>query len=125
MPRSIHCHHSESVTASAHRRDDWNYAYHVRPVVINLGDRRQTISPLEAQLLLGELGHLPRARHRAAEKTATDVVHGLAAGCAIPLDEDGRRTVLRAIEGVRARRGLSGGLGRLRELLVRSPEPVV
>ncbi len=111
--------------ASAHRRDDWSYAYHVRPLVVDLGDRRHTISALEVQLLLGELGRLPKARHRAAEEAACGLVHALASGCAIGLGEDEKRVVLRAIEGVRAGRGLTGGLARLRELLLRSAEPVI
>ena len=110
---------------SPQRLGDWNFAYHVRPVVFELGERRQAISPLEAQLLLGELGRLPKARHQAAEETAADIVHGLAAGCAVALHQEGRRCVLRAIEGVRARRGLTGGLAPLRELLLRSPGAVL
>jgi hypothetical protein len=113
------------VPVSSQRLDDWNAAYQVRPVVIDLGDRRQTISPHEAQLLLGELGRLPRARHRAAEETALDIVHGLAVGCAVTLGDEGRRCVLRAVEGVRARRGLPSGLAQLRELLLHSPNAVV
>lgn len=116
---------AENVPASPQRSDDWAFAYQVRPVVIDLDARRLTISPVEAQLLLGELGRLPRARHRAAEETAADIVHGLAAGCAIALDDEGRRTVLRAIEGVRARRGLPHGLAQLRDLILRAPRPVV
>ena len=125
MPGSADRAHCESVPASPQRNDDWSFAYHVRPVVIELGTQRQTISPVEAQLLLGELGRLPRARHRAAEETAGDIVHGLAAGCAILLDDEGRRTVLRAIESARASRALSNGLAQLRELLLRAPESVV
>jgi hypothetical protein len=113
------------VDVSAHRRDDWNYAYHVRPFVVELGDRRQTISALEAQLLLGELARLPKARHQAAEDTACGIVHGLASGCALGLDEDERRVVLRAIEGVRARRSLPSGLTSLRGLLLRADQPVI
>jgi hypothetical protein len=113
------------VPVTPQRLNDWSFAYQVRPVVIDLGTQRQTISPMEAALLLGELGRLPRARHGAAEETALDVVHGLAAGCAVALNDDGRRCVLRAIEGVRAKRALPSGLARLRELILRSPDPVV
>ena len=115
----------ETVPASPQRLNDWSFAYQVRPLVIEIGAQRQTISAVEAQLLLGELGRLPRARHQAAEDTAADLVHGLAAGSAVALGEDGRRCVLRAIEGVRASRGLTAGLGRLRELLVRAPDAVL
>jgi len=113
------------VPVSPQRLDDWGFAYQVRPVVIDLGTRRQTVSALDVQLLLGELGRLPRARHQAAEETAVDIVHGLAAGCAIALEADGRRCMLRAIEGIRARRSLPVGLARLRELLVQAPESVI
>jgi hypothetical protein len=113
------------VPVSPQRLNDWGFAYHMRPVVIELGAQRRTIALFEAQLLLGELGRLPRARHEAAEETAVDVVHGLANGKAVALDDDGRRCLLRAIEGVRARRGLTTGLKHLRELLLRSPGPVV
>ncbi len=118
--------HAETVTASAQRMDDWNFAYHVRPVVIDLGEQRQTISPLDAQLLLGELARLPTARHRTAAATAESIICGLTRACAVSLDEDDQRTVLRAVEGVRARRRLSCGLGSLRALLVHLlAEPVV
>jgi len=113
------------VPVSLQRLDDWGAAYQVRPVVIDLGSRRQTISPVEAQLLLGELGRLPRARHQAAEQTAVELMHGLAAGCAFSPDDEGRRCLLRAVEGVRARRGLPHGLVQLRELLVRSARSVI
>jgi hypothetical protein len=113
------------VPVSLQRLNDWGAAYQVRPVVIELGSRRQTISPVDVQLLLGELGRLPRARHQAAEQTAVQLMHCLAAGCAFSADDDGRRCLLRAVEGVRARRGLPRGLVQLRELLVRSPGAVV
>jgi len=117
--------HRESVGISPQRRDDWSFAYHVRPVVLEIGGRRLTISPHETQLLIGELGRLPRARHRAAEQTAVELMHGLAAGAAVVLDDDGRRCTLRAVEGVRDRRGLTSGLARLREQLLHAPEPVL
>lgn len=110
---------------SPQRLTDWDFAYQVRPVVLELGERRETITRYDAQLLLGELGRLPKARHQAAEEAAMDIVHGLAAACAVELGDDGRRCVLRAIEGVRARRGLTSGLAQLRELLMRSPGVVV
>jgi hypothetical protein len=113
------------VPTSPQRLNDWSFAYYVRPVVLELGGRRQTITPHDAQLLLGELGRLPKARHRAAEDTAADLVHGLAAGCAVTLGADGRRCVLRAVEGIRARRPLTSGLAQLRELLMRSPHAVI
>jgi hypothetical protein len=71
---------------------------------------------------LGELTRLPNDRYRVAETLAASFVRGLAGACAISLDEEERRTVLRAIEGARSRRMLPSGLGRLRELLL---EPVV
>jgi len=125
MPRPAVRDQGETVPSSPQRLDDWSFAYQVRPVVIDLGTRRQTVSALDVQLLLGELGRLPRARHQAAEETAVDIVHGLASGRAIALEADGRRCMLRAIEGIRARRSLPAGLARLRELLVRSPGSVI
>ena len=110
---------------SLQRRDDWSFAFQVRPVVVDLGERRHTISPHEAQLVLGELGRLPKARHRAAEETAIGLVSALAGGVAFAPGDDERRCLLRAVEGVRARRTLSTGLVRLRELLVRSPGSVI
>jgi hypothetical protein len=111
------------VKASAQRQGDWNFAYTVRPVVIELDDRRHSISALEAQLLLGELGRLPRARYEAAEEIACGLVHGLAGGCAVSRDGAERGALLRAIEGVRARRGLPSGLAQLRTLLLRTAQP--
>jgi hypothetical protein len=43
----------------------------------------------------------------------------------VTLGDEGRRCVLRAVEGVRARRGLPSGLAQLRELLLHSPNAVV
>ena len=110
---------------SPQRRDDWGFAFQVRPVVIALDGRRLTISPQEAHFLLAELGRLPRARHQAAEETAAELMHGVAAGSAVSLDDDARRCVLRAIEGVRVRGNLPDGLTKLRRSLLHSPEPVV
>jgi hypothetical protein len=110
---------------SPQRRDDWGFAYHVRPVLLELEGRRVAISPHETQLLLGELGRLPRARHQGAETVAGDLVHGLAAGCAVALDEEGRRCVLRSIEGLCVGRGLTSGLTKLRAELLRAATPVL
>ncbi len=107
------------------RLEDWGVSYHVRPLVVELEGRRQPISPADAQLLLTELGKLPRARHRAAEETAVAIVRGLASACIVVLDDDGRRSLLRAIEGVRTTRRLSNGLAQLRELLLRAPNAVL
>jgi hypothetical protein len=123
MPGSGSSDQAETVKASAKRQDDSGFAYCVRPVVIELDSRRQTISAIEAQLLLGELGRLPRARYRAAEETAIGLVRGIAGGCAVSLQDDERGALLRAIEGVRARRGLPSGLAQLRTLLLRAPSP--
>jgi len=113
------------VGISPQRRDDWEFAFQVRPVVVELAGRRLTISPQEAHSLLAALGRLPRARHHAAEETAAELMHGLAAGSAVSLDDDARRCVLRAIEGVRMRGKLSAGLAELRLSLLHSAEPVV
>ena len=109
----------------AQRAYDWQLAYHVRPVVVDLGDRRHTISAHEAQLVLVELGRLPGNRHRSAGETATSFMNTLAGGGALALGDNERRSVLRAIEGIRARHGLSAGLAELRRLLLHAPEPVV
>jgi len=111
--------------ASSQRLADWGASFHVRPLVVELNGRRQPIAPVEAQLLLAELGRLPKARHQAAEETAVAVVRGLAAACIVELDDDRRRTLLRAIEGIRAARRLPPGLARLRNMLLHSPEPVL
>jgi hypothetical protein len=110
---------------AAQRSRDWQLAYHVRPVLVELGGRRHPISAHEAQLVLVELGRLPGTRHRAAEETAASFMHGLAGGGAIALDEAGRRSALRAVEGIRARHGLSSGLATLRRLLLDAHEPSV
>jgi len=46
-------------------------------------------------------------------------------GLTVGLGEDEKRVVLRAIEGVRARRSLPSGLTTLRGLLLRSAHPVI
>jgi hypothetical protein len=108
------------------RTDDWQLAYHVRPVVVDVGDRRHTISAHEAQLVLVELGRLPSNRHGAAEDTAASIMHAMAGGGAVVLDESGRRVVLRAVEGIRTRHGSSAGLATLRRLLLHTiRQPVV
>jgi hypothetical protein len=107
------------------RLEDLNLAYQVRPIVIEVDGRRMTISSHEAQLLLGALGRLPSARHGAAEQTAGELVHGLAAACVVPLDDDGRRCVLRAIEGTRAQRPLPSGLTALRRQLLHARAPIL
>ena len=93
--------------------------------MVQVEDRRLPISPYETQLLLGELGRLPTTRHRAAEQTAIELVQGLIAGSATALDDEGQRCMLRAVEGIRARGPLPGGLAKLRGLLVHALEPVV
>ena len=113
------------MSVSPLRLDDRYCAFHVRSVVIDLGDRRQPISPYEAQLLLGELGRLPKARYAAAEATAVSIVEALAGGCAVSLDDEELGAMLRAIEGVRVGRGLTAGLSGLRGLLVRSTRPSI
>jgi hypothetical protein len=106
------------VGASLQRRGDWNFAYQVRPVVVEVDGRRLAISPHETQLLLGELGRLPRSRYPAAEAMASALVDDRAAGRAIALDEGRRRCLVRAVEGVRVRTGLPSGLVKLRDLLL-------
>jgi len=113
------------VSASPQRRDDWSFAFHVRPVVVEIDGRRLTISAHEAQLLLGELGRLPQARYGSAEETATIVVHGLAANCAVVLEEEGRRCILRAVEGLRARGPLTTGVAKLRLALLHASTAVL
>jgi len=113
------------VSASPQRRDDWNFAFHVRPVAVVIAGRRLTVTAHEAQLLMGELGRLPRARHRAAEETATALMHGLASNSAVVLDEDSRRCMLRAVEGLRARGPLPAGVAKLRLALLRAHAAVL
>ena len=52
-------------------------------------------------------------------------MHTLAGGGALALGDNERRSVLRAVEGIRARHGLSAGLAELHRLLLHAPEPVV
>jgi len=113
------------VGISPQRREDWEFAFQVRPILVQLDGRRLTISPHEAHVLLGELGRLPRSRHQAAEDIAAAITHGLAAGCAISLDDDGQRSVLRALEGLRLAGRLPTGLAKLRISILHSAEPVV
>ena len=113
------------VGISPQRRDDWDFAFQVRPVLVELDGRRVTITPHEAQVLLTQLGRLPRSRHQAAEDTAAEIVNGLASGSVISLGGDSRPCVLRAIEGLRLGGGLPTGLAKLRISLVHSAEPVV
>jgi hypothetical protein len=116
--------HAEYVTEQ--RAEDWQLAYHVRPVVVDLGGRRHTISAHEAQLLLAELGRLPSNRHGAADDTAASIMHAMAGGGAAALGDGERRVVLRALEGIRARHGSSPGLAALRRLLLDTlRQPVV
>jgi hypothetical protein len=113
------------VSFSPQRNDDWSFPFHVRPVAVEVDARRLTITAHEAQLLMGELGRLPGARHRAAEETAAAVMHGLAANHAIVLDEDGRRCMLRAVEGLRAGGPLTTGVAKLRVALLRAHAAVL
>lgn len=113
------------MSVTPQRLEDLSFAYQVRPLVIEADGRRMTISSHEAQLLLGALGRLPQARHRAAEQVAADIVHGLAAACVVSLDDDARRCVLRAIEGIRAHRKLPSALTRLREHLLHARRPIL
>jgi hypothetical protein len=106
------------VNRTPQRLEDLNLAYQVRPLVVEIDGCRLTISSHEAQLLLGALGRLPSARYGGAEQTATELVHGLAAACVVSLDDDRRRCVLRAIEGIRAQRQLPSGLTLLRRQLL-------
>jgi hypothetical protein len=113
------------VTPSPQRHQDWSFAFHVRPVVLEIEGRRLTITLHEAQLLLGELGRLPRVRHRAAEDTAAELMHGLAAGSGVVLDEEARRCMLRAVEGLRARGPLTAGVAKLRLALLHAHAAVL
>jgi hypothetical protein len=117
--------HSECMGFAPQRREDWYMTYHVRPLVVELAGARASIEPQDAQLLLIELGKLPPARHQAAEDTAAAIVRGLGAGYVVGLEDEHRRCLLRAVEGVRSRRSLPRGLEAFRRLLLRAPEPVV
>jgi hypothetical protein len=107
------------------RLDEWTSAFSARPIVLALAGHRVAVDPEEAQLLLLDLGRLPTARQAAAEETAAAIVGALAASGAVELEDEHRRCLLRAVEGVRSRQALPWGLQRLRDLLLHAPEPVV
>jgi hypothetical protein len=111
------------VSTSPQRVGDWDRAFHARPFLLEAAGRRCPISPLEAQLLLAELKRLPHDRHPAAEATALRVNLGLARGGVLVVDDEEARALLRAIEGIHARRGHLPGLTGLQALLLRRPSP--
>jgi hypothetical protein len=109
---------AESVTVLTRRAPDRRLAFQARPFVVDLGSARYLLTPLDAQLLLGELDRLPVGRYPGAARTAEMMLNGLVVARATFLGEEEQRTVLRAVEGVRARRRLTAGLGALRQALV-------
>lgn len=99
------------------RAADGLAAFQARPVIVAVAGRRHVLSPTDTQFVLRELARLPEARWPAAASATEIVSVGLSHGWPIAFDEDEERALLRAVEGVRARRKLSAGLRSLREAL--------
>jgi hypothetical protein len=87
-------------------------------VIIAVGSRRHALTSTESQFLLRELARLPADRWPAAGSATTIMSAALSVGWPVAFAEDEQRALLRAVEGVRARRSLSPGLGALRETLL-------
>ena len=126
MPTQDGPRHCMTMETHGQRIEDLDRAFHTRPFLFESGGHRCPVSPLEAQLLLSELKHLPRSRYPAAAAAAHGVNAGHSRGGVMSVDADEARCLLRAIEGVHARRGHKPGLTALQALLLRrSSAPVV
>jgi hypothetical protein len=95
-------------------------AFQVRAAIIAIGSRRHPLTATEAQFLLRELARLPADRWPAAGSATTIMSAALSVGWPVAFAEDEQRALLRAVEGVRARRTLSPGLSTLRDTLLHS-----
>jgi hypothetical protein len=100
------------------RTGDGLDAFQARSVIIAVGGRRHLLTPLDGQFLLRELARLPAGRWPAAGSATTIMSAALSVGWPVAFAEDEQRALLRAVEGVRARRSLSPGLGALRDTLL-------
>lgn len=99
------------------RAEDSADAFQARKVVVAVAGRRHVLTPSDAQFLLTGLSKLRGTRWKAAESASTIVSVALSHGWPVAFAEDEERALLRAVEGVRARRTLSPGLRALRDAL--------
>jgi hypothetical protein len=93
-------------------------AFQVRAVIVAVAGRRHPLTATEAQFLLRELSRLPADRWPAAGSATTILSAALSVGWPVAFAEDEQRALLRAVEGVRARKSLSPGLATLRGTLL-------
>lgn len=92
-------------------------AFQVRAVIVAVAGRRHALTATEAQFLLRELARLPSDRWPAAGSATAIMSAALSVGWPVAFADDEERALLRAVEGVRARRALSPGLATLRNTL--------
>jgi hypothetical protein len=101
------------------RAEDGRLAFPWRPVIVELDVERYVLPAMDTQLLLTELRRLPAGRYPLAANVTESVARGLSKGTPVAFSGEGVPTLLRAVEGVRARRSLPAGLRPLREALLR------
>jgi hypothetical protein len=101
------------------RAEDTLHTFQARSVIVAVCGRRHALSPTDAQFLLTELAGLPATRWPAAEPTRAAISDALANGRPTEFTESEERVLVRAVEGIRARRALSPGLSAVRDALVR------
>jgi hypothetical protein len=101
------------------RAEDGRVAFPWRPLIAVLDVERYVVPAMDAQVLLTELRRLPAARYPAAASVTEKITHGLSKGSPASFPEEEVPTLLRAVEGVRARRRLPAGLRALRAALLR------
>jgi len=99
------------------RAEDSMAAFQARKVVVSVAGKRQLLTPTDARFLLTDLSKLRGTRWRAAESASAIISVALSQGWPVALAEDEERALLRAVEGVKARRTLSPGLRSLRDAL--------
>jgi hypothetical protein len=109
----------QAVTLPLRRAEDGRVAFPWRPVILVLDVERFVVPAMDAQVLLTELRRLPDGRYPLAAAAVEKVARGLLKGAPAPFSEDEMPTLLRAVEGVRARRRLPAGLRTLRDALMR------
>ena len=101
------------------RLEDSLRAFPWRPFILVLGTDRYVLPAMDTHSLLIALRTLPAGRYQSAGRIAETVARGLAKGWPASFSEQDEPILLRAIEGVRARRPLPTGLRSLREALLR------
>jgi hypothetical protein len=101
------------------RAEDTLHTFQARSVLLAIGGRRHVLSPTDAQFLLTELAGLPATRWPAAESARAIISGALANGRPAAFSEKEERVLVRAVEGIRARRKLSPGLSAIRDALLR------